>query len=383
MSNFSEALANAARSGVCQVLSVPSYINDALQRVNFFPFDSARRAIPDFWRNMLCDRPAPTPNPAPFTGGQCPGVNYAVTVAISQNGTVVSRTTVTGIGPVLGLRIEETDNSSPANPDGKIRQAFVRFGGSVEQSAGTGNEDTPIFIENVTRPDGLPDNCGNPDPEYEELEPDDVTINTDFTYNDFSGTSITVPVVLVYARATVDARANIIIPFTANINGALSVNGAVNLNGDVDINIGTAGGSGLPKDPRKSPCGDISLPDGEVPEDPTDNDQPDEPDREEERVIKGALVTVTSVQNIRSSVIGQDENPDIYAPSLGHINFLCRVGVTSGGWTVDLPVKNRRNLIPCPWDEGAVAVRGTPQPGVTWVITPVYGLRGAPVEYVQ
>lgn len=230
--------------------------------------------------------------------------------------------------------------------------------------------------------DNQPDTCGDPDPDYEDLEPGDVTINQDITYNNSAGVSITIPVVLVYARANIDATANITIPFTANINGELEVTGNVNLDGTVNINIGSAGGGDAPKDPRKSPCDDIALPDGEVDEDPTDSDQPPQPDRDAEKVIKGVLVTVTALSNERASTIVQDENPDIYVPSLGHVQFLCRVGETSAAWTSDIPVKNRRNLIQCPWDWGAIDVRGTPQPGVTWQLTPIVGYVGQPVEYV-
>lgn len=338
--------------------------------------------IPNLWRRALCDTDAPEPPPPPFTGGQCPSVNYAVTVGIFQGGSLVSQTTVTGIGPVLGLRIEEIDNSSPGNPDGKILQAFVRFGGSAEQSAGSGNEDTQIRITNITRPDGLPDNCGDPPPDIDPLEPEDTEIPRDITYNNNLNIPVVIPVVFVYARAQIDVDANITVPFTVNFSPTLNITGTVNVDGTVNFNFGGGTATTRPKDPRKGDCGDIAEPTEEVPVDPTDSEQPPQPDREREEVIIGALVTVTALSNERASLIVQNDNPDIYAPSLGHVQFLCRIGETSAAWTSDQPVKNRRNLIPCPWRDGAIAVRGTPQPGVTWTITPIRGYAGVPVEYV-
>lgn len=74
----------------------------------------------------------------------------------------------------------------------------------------------------------------------------------------------------------------------------------------------------------------------------------------------------------RVGTLFQGDNPDIAVPNYGYVNFLCRAGGFQGGWTPDQPVKNGRCFIPCPWDGGAYAVEGTPQPGVEWVLTPVY-----------
>lgn len=397
MSNFSEALAGAARSGLCQVLAVPEYINDTLERVGFFPFDEARRAVPDFWRNLLCDTPAPDPNPSPFTGGQCSAL-YTVQGAVRTYSPTqcIAATTPFNFGnywgPIESVGIERAGTGQ----QGKLYNfRFVNYGNgsfpmSIPQTTslfvgGSGEScpDVTLLSFNPIRVDGLPDNCGNPDPEYRDLEPEDVTVNTAITYQNSLGVEVTIPVTLIYARAQVLALGDVIIPFTLQLSPTVAFNGSVSLGGTVNIYTAPTGPGTTPKDPRKSPCDDIPLPDGEVPEDPTDSDQDPEPDRNSQKVIKGVLVTVNSVENIRASVITQDENPDIYAPSLGFVNFLVRVGTISAGWTTDIPVKNRRHLIQCPWDEGALEVRGTPQPGVVWTLTPVFGYAGRPVEYVQ
>lgn len=346
--------------------------------------------IPNLWRNALCDTDAPPPNPPAFTGGQCP-VDYNVTgtynYQILQGGSCNNRTAQFQVvirGPVRynGLVITPVNESSStavaeftSGTGQTIRPNGVSFSPSCNQPSVSGLS--------VVRVDGLLDNCGNPEPDYPPLTPPDVTIPRDVPYTNSDGIDVTIPVVFVFARATIDVDANVTIPFTLNLSPTLNITGTVNVDGTVNFNFGGGTATTLPKDPRKGDCGDIALPDGEVPEDPTDSDKDPQKDRDREEVIKGVLVTVTSLSNERASLIIQSDNPDIYAPSLGHVQFLCRVGDTSAAWTSDQPVKNRRNLVPCPWADGAIAVRGTPQPGVTWELTPIVGYAGLPVEYVQ
>jgi hypothetical protein len=383
VSNFGEALADAARSGVCQLLGIPEYINDALERIGFFPFDEARRAIPNFWRNLLCDTDAPPPNSPPFTGGQCECAGYRVTfqrtIAATNDRQVI--TTQPFPGPITGLFESQESGATFLRLEHGLCSGQQYFGQTRTLVSSTGALSS-FGILSVQRTSGQ-DNCGNPPVVYPPLTPPDVTIPRDVTYENSLGVTVVVPVVFVYARANIDARANITIPFTATVNAGVTFNGTVNLDGSVTINVGSSVPSGRPKDPRKSPCDDIAIPVEDPSPDPTDSDQPDNPDRDKEEVIIGVLVTVTSLSNERASLIVQEDNPDIYAPNLGFVQFLCRIGQTSGGWTTDIPVKNRRHLIQCPWDQGAIAVRGTPQPGVEWTLTPVAGYAGIPVQYVS
>jgi len=382
VSNFTDALAAGARSGLCQLLGLPQYLNDMTTRLSGGTFTPFLGGIPNLWRNALCDTDAPEPNPPPFAGGQCEGVLYNVFGFVQSE-------TINGTLP-------STDNWGVSAFPGAIARRRIREGvfdraqivsstGAISTVGGVNTDFrriTAFEITSITRVDGQPDNCGDPDPEYEDLEPDDVTIDRDITYTNSNNVEVTIPVTFVYARAEIDVDANVTIPFTLNFSPSLNITGRVNVDGTVNFNFGGGTTTTLPKDPRKGDCGDIPIPDGEVPEDPTDSEQPSQPDRDAEKVIKGVLVTVTALSNERASLIVQSDNPDIYAPSLGHVQFLCRVGETSAAWTSDQPVKNRRNLIPCPWADGAIAVRGTPQPGVTWTLTPITGYAGVPVEYV-
>lgn len=367
-----------------------------LDRVGFFPFTEARRAVPDFWRNLLCDTPAPAPNPPPFTGGQCSALytvkGSAQTFSPTQ---CIPSNTPFNFGNYWGPIGSPTVVRAGSGQQGKLYNLqFSNYGNgsfpmSIPQTTslfvgGAGNSCPDVTLQSFTptRVDGLPDNCGNPDPIYRPVQPGDVTVNQDVTYDNSQGATVTIPVVLVYARAQVDVDANITIPFTLNLTPTINFSGTVNLNGEVNIGTVPNGAGTRPKDPRKGDCGDIPETTEPPPDDPTDSEQPSQSERDREETIIGVLVTVTTLSNERASLIVQDDNPDIYAPSLGHVQFLCRTGDTSAAWTSDQPVKNRRNLIPCQWSLGAIAVRGTPQPGVTWTLTPIRGYAGVPVEYV-
>lgn len=383
MSNFTDALASGARAGVCQLLGLPQYLNDMTTRLSGGLFQAPLSEIPNLWRRALCDRDAPPEDPPPFTGGQCACALYVVTLLRTlPNGTQQNLTTQALAGPISGVSSQTVGNQISHFVNHGVCSGGVQTGTTQTQisSASVG---TTVTISSVARQGGQPDNCGNPPPVYPPLTPPDVTQPRDITYENDEGVSVTIPVTFVYARAQVDVEANITIPFTLRFSPTLNITGTVNVNGEVNFNFGGGTATTTPKDPRKDNCEDVGLPVGEVPIDPTDEDLPSEPERDQERVIKGVLVTVTNLSNERASTIVQGDNPDIYAPSLGHVNFLCRVGDISAGWTTDIQVKNRRHLIQCPWDWGAIAVEGTPQSGVTWVLTPVYGLVGEPVQYVQ
>lgn len=397
VSNFLDALTSGARSAACTLLGLPQYLNDMTTRLSGGTFTPFLGGIPNLWRRALCDTDAPPPNPPPFIGGQCSAL-YTITGSafVYPNTQCVGNDSPFNFGNYWGPIESARIVLQTTVPQGRVFDLeFVNYGNrsfpmSIPQTTriqvGTSSTNCPdVSLTSFTpqRVDGQPDNCGNPPPDYDPPTPEDVEIPRDITYENSDGISVTIPVVFVFARAQLTVDADVVIPFTVNISPTLNITGNLNVDGTVNFNLGGGNATSLPKDPRKGDCDDIALPDGEVPDDPTDSDQPDEPERDRSQVITGVLVTVNQISSTRQTVIAQDENPDIFAPSLGHVNFLVRVGRLSAGWTPDLPVKNRRCLIQCPWTGGAVDVKGTPQPGVTWTLTPVFGYAGIPVEYIQ
>jgi hypothetical protein len=195
-----------------------------------------------------------------------------------------------------------------------------------------------------------PDNCGGPSipPRYPSL-PDR-----------------TFPIVIgpnngqiVIGAGNIAINGDLIIPVRIDLPD-------INLNGDINLFDG-----GIT----------FRLPGFELPDFPGIPDIPDfpplEPPYNTAGLIVGAVVTTEEInQNlIRGTVINQDSNPNVYGPRLGSINFFVKTP-RGYGWTKDIDVKNRRQYIPCGTNFGAVEVKGTAGPGVTWRIDPVYATSG-------
>lgn len=234
------------------------------------------------------------------------------------------------------------------------------------------------------RADGLPDDCGDPPitipPPVNNYNIHDV----DIVYNDNGGNQITVPVVLIYGQAFVDADFNVQVPVEISITPQLSISANVNVQtGDVKFNIAPtidlSGGTysiGSRYDNRTTNNTNNFSFDSPPPPPPPgaesgDKEPPPQPDQE--RLIRGVIVTVTATSGHKEGVLFQPGgNPDIYIPNLGFVQFAIRIN-NAVSWTSDQPVKSLRSFIPCLWEGGAVDVQGTPSPGVTWTLTPVYG----------
>ena len=76
----------------------------------------------------------------------------------------------------------------------------------------------------------------------------------------------------------------------------------------------------------------------------------------------------------------QDGNPKVGVPDYGLINFQVQVGGATG-WTEDIRVKNARQIILCPWVDGAIGVSGTPRGANEFTITPIYTQITFPAQY--
>jgi hypothetical protein len=332
-----------------------------------------------------CGLPLPpdfSPSP-PFTGGQCP-VQYTVVVGWNfvSNGMVIPPENTPQSGAVLvtgAIQGAEIRRSS-----GGYQVGAVGASGFSQASALSGNPDanglslTNPSIISVTRVDGLPDTCGNPNPTYPSYQPGDNSVTENVTVINNEGDTLTIPVVLVFGYATLNIDGTVSIPVNADftLNPEFNGNFDFNLNtGDLKIDVSN------PAAPRPSPCTDpggynvdvdIPEPPASIPDAPG-LPPPDTEPAERQKLLRGCIVT-TQLLDGNETIIFQESNPDIYVPSLGYVQFLVRVGGASA-WTNDIPVKCLRTFIPCPWDGGAVDVKGTPRYGNQFVVTPVYVTR--------
>lgn len=393
MVDFADALKGAVRTGFCSVIGTVAAADKIASRIGFGEAGSlVKWNMPDAIYQAVCSNDPPPPPPASFTGGQC-DANYNVTVEFDfvyvPTGAVEDHSvqTIAVRGAVKGLRRSNPDPNTirldivggvAGNPSGES----LNFVGSTTLP---NNDIRNERITNVVRIDGNPDNCGDGPPQKPPFVPGSNIYNTNITYNN-GHTDVTVPVGLAFGFLNVNANAELNVPVNATVNANVQLGVNFNLQtGDISFKFPSNDPSGnpypddrvyiLPWDttnsgplPPKPPGGGDATP-----------TKPSPPSTD--KVIIGCWVTVTNVQNPALQVIYQTGDPNVYAPDLGLVSFNIPNSAGGGGWTPDQRVKNRQCYVPCPASQGAIAVKGTPRQGVTWIITPAYSAKQKPVSY--
>lgn len=398
--SFRDAVSGAARQAYCNALVGIGVV----QEPDPFPFPSIPQAAVYGWARdryrEFCNQEVTPPEQPPFSGGQCEFC-YRVTAVLTVSNTGFpqldgqSSQTLFLFGPIGPVTFEFIPESQPRAARLLWRgHGFCGPARSPEQVTIQGlpfSVPVPglITIDSVTvqpEPPG-PDTCGSPPPQFPEPRlPPPINL-PDFTYNDNSGNVVNIPLTFNVGFAYFDNDLSLKIPIDVSVNDSFNVRGDFSPSFTVEFNVNTGGIEFRPPpvDPEQP------LPDPRSPNRPdnfrTDDEPPPPPEEippegeeplppvERERAIRGALVTVTSIQEPRNAgVLSQGENPDVWLPDLGLVSFLVRTGRNSTGWTEDLRIKNQRQLVTCPWPGGAIRVRGTPRQGVEWTITPVFGL---------
>lgn len=385
MTSFADSIRAGVKRGLCSVISTVDTatalirrkaVGDVLDDVSF----------PAFLNRLVCDRDMPpTVPPPPFTGGQCCDAAYQVTwTYTARNKTTgdirgpFNGGTLLGLGKIVSFDIREPRSNL-------VFLLETCNGAAREEPKGElvleGEEAEGFSLTSVTAYDGnVSGDCGDPPPLLKPLPPGWNTYGDDISYTNNEGVDITVPFVAAFGYADIDVNGSLSIPVKVDVGG---------IKVDVNFNLNTGDIQFFPtnnypsRKPGNQPTDYSPLPGTELPEYPDNLPLPlpdiDEEDKDTEPVIVGAVVTALSVDNSKISTLFQDDNPSIKIPSLGHISFLCRVGFMESAWTRDIPVKNVRNIIECPWPGGAIRVAGTPQPGVQWEITPLYSRKNSPI----
>lgn len=392
MVSFLEAVGNGIRNAYCQMLSTaPAFWEQYVPTIGGLPNPGIGAAR--FAQRLFCNNEPPDLPRPPFSGGQCPDISYTVIVTYTGfllNGEPDPNTTgnpqqFSSFGPIGGARVDQDATAFFVVGLGQPSVAAP----SGEYPLGTLNKSaySRVQIDNiqVVPPPGVPDVCGDPSRPVPNPPDEYNTFNFPITYNDNSNNPITIPVNLVFAPVAIGNNNTIQIPFNLNvpIDFNLNLNGTLNIpGGDINFNFGNGRGvSG--SDDCPPPASDIDDDIPPVPDDVPDDVPPVNPD-EIPQVIRGAIVT-TSLIGDNTSVYFQDDVPDLYLPRLGNVQFLVEIDGKLA-WTDTIDVRNRRQLVLCPWEGGAVRVDGFPRPGITWTITPVYDLSSLPIPvrpYVQ
>lgn len=382
---FVSELTEAIRSGLCQYITAYNNWADFVFDDPILSTDLTRGARNSLQR-FICNR-EPPPEPDPLVpGGQCVGVGYKWQVQFEWAG----NSSDTNWLP------ETISNFTQPNTNGAIgelRKVGGPGGWSLRFSSGSGEvvvfshtSGSPTGFRNfrftqIYRADGQPDNCGNvPAP---VPPPDPPVVDTDITYIDADNNSVNVPITLVYAPVTVNFNGQLSIPVRVYVDNEVNPSFSADIDigtGDISVNFGDQNYSPTITNPP-SAYDTSDVPPDVPPDVPDDYPIPDplEPQDDTIRLLKGCIVTVTDIPPGLTEVF-QEDNPNIFIPRLGNIQFAIRIGNTLS-WTEEVFVKNRRQFIPCTWEGGAIDVKGTPIPGVEWVISPVYAKQAEVAEF--
>ena len=171
---------------------------------NFVGNNPVGSIIRGFW-NSICS-PATLPPPPPFIGGQCP-VSYTVrtlyTVLINGSPNPNQPANASVQGKIYGVR--NVGNSLQISCDG-APQSYPNMGGNWYQYGNIAGGDTSTFkvldgslrIDYIVRPDGQPDNCGNPPggfPDVPPPAPGNETYNINITNNNDGDNKLTIPLI--------------------------------------------------------------------------------------------------------------------------------------------------------------------------------------------
>lgn len=331
----------------------------------------------------VCGRSVPPP---PLEGGECP-IPYGIQISFTANHLNPAQSYTSNqtsdcafapfiYGPVGGPFEDRTESGIVW----KIRGYDAEGNTQVVGITDTVN---PAFYRDITINSLSFFPC---DPNYPGCEPTyrlpdpldfDLDIgNVSFVYVDIGGNSINVDGRLILESPSININGTLNLPFRFTI-GPNNLNISPTFRGDFTLNVG---GGGLPPAPVTNPPAPDPA-DFNVDVDVDINGQPpapvpDPPDVEfwrpvEGKLLYGVIVTATVSDEASLSVIFQQGNPDIYVPSLGHVNFYQGVGQNTA-WSEDIKVKNTGQLILAPDPLRAISVAGTPQPNVSLRLNPVY-----------
>lgn len=359
MSSFDSVLRNRARQAVCQVLNGPSgpaYVGAPL----FDPFTAGfLKEQVEKLKRWACNDPSPVPNEyfpeAPFSGGQCEGVQYRVwrkrgNIAGDPScGSSPSFLPGTFTGPIVGAIMKPSSG-------GGTEFYIVSEGGAKETLVGTSSfppDQNFHKICGVERLDGQPDNCGDPDagppPTYITQN---IQLNVEYTDNsntfntELGDFNVFAPVIIggkIFAPITV-SLGGIEIPLNLDIN-----------TGDIELVFDFADS---PVEP--------------VPPNPIPNPTDDEPEREGSDLVYGLQVYSVPDGPGRdgATFVDQQDGPSLRLPRTGNVYFQIPVGERVS-WIGPFPVQMVNQVVWSPYLVGATGYRVIPSSGWRLEVVPL------------
>lgn len=358
MTTFLEAVAGAARTAACGILTANADLEGWWAQNTQLPWGDASANAARQLRNSLCDDPGPVPpNPNTVDGrGQCPDTLYLFdrTYRTFTNGTLTDETrrinddlpgaivaaTFESGGSAVGIGFNVGVGSEFPTQD-----QYFYFPNSGQTAEVTINELSPVSGPNIcpdqSGPDPVPPYIPQPAPVI--IEYTDNSGQTVIEQGDFN---LSLPIFL---------PGSVNIPFSIDLpdftfTGDLFPDGTIEVTFDIERQ---------PNDTETDQPVPV-LPPGQEPEEP-----------ELERRIIGVHVFTTLPPNNSVTVIAQDGGPNIFAPRGGSVRFLI-FGGDGASWTRDIDIKGDRQYIPCPAQQGAISVTANELPGGTVSLQRVY-----------
>lgn len=375
MSSYLDGIKGAVGSAVC-------FVADKLDAAATYTFGTPPGSI----RGPACNDPTPPPQQQPpFSGGQCSGASYQVSMAwdvYSDGATCDTPTQATATrnatGPIRGVSLSsfngidgpcpegegDTVTLNASNVDGSPRDIIVQGVGS--------DIFANVAITNITPIGAAPNNCGDP-PISPPVPPPPQPIS--FTYTNNEGDEITVEGDVNIGIPILIAPFAIVAPVTITAGG-IEFNGSVNLSPDFDVTIAPSfGGSG---DGPGGGGGGDGEPTEPIPPDEEDPSGTDDPIACEDSPLKGLVVTLQFSENMTATELTQDTGiPSIGVPRVAIVYFIARVG-NREVYMAGVDLKSRQQYVPVPYNSIVTCWRIHTEPGVSVrSVRPVFDIPSA------
>lgn len=216
----------------------------------------------DAFNSRLCSprnkRPALPPS-VPFSGGQCP-IRYTVQGTVTQPTTGTTPYSVFNVlGPISGIVIGLNQSGQrtyfiqaapdpPARPDGRI--GLLSLGTNVNP------DDFSATITSVTPPSGVPDTCGNPNPQYRPVIAPEVNLNVPVSVN-LGGFTLNATAVIIPTKFEANLEVNAGVEVQIGDFNIQFDAGGVTINNEfkpsIDINLPGSGTDGRNNPPPAQP----------------------------------------------------------------------------------------------------------------------------------
>ena len=351
MASFQEAVGDATRAAVCTLAASDPNVVALLERTGLEnnPLANAGRAF----RLAFCSNDEPIGDNGLFTNGQCP-LGYQVFSGTDYDGTTTNPTPFrsetqpgnVNQGPFTG--IEEGTPTATARRFFYIRPGLPSFTLNAYNILNSGINPRPYVV--LTPVAGNPDNCGSPPAIIPA--PSDLPLVSPITINYTNNNNV---------DRSIDGTLRVFAPvfspvFAPRIPvrfslGGVDLNGNLNLDGELELDFDFPTGGGDDKDTPEPPEGD-----------PPDEDT----------VIIGARVSVVSDTGQTTTILFNNDRPDLYLPRAGVLQFLQPAGDESA-WSADIPIKTSPQWVPCGSPGYATRIAFTATPGVVLSVTAVLG----------